>query len=82
MPKAVQRDPLKNNLDKLATKLVEKALNDPEATVRTLSDALKVAGAFYHMSRKPTGDEASAPNDAWVGYTNSFMGAAGDGKAN
>ena len=82
MAKAGPRDPLKSNLDKLAMKLVDKALNDPDGTVRTLSDALKVAGAFYYVSRKPTGDQKASPNDAWAGYTSSFMEAAVDGKAN
>lgn len=77
-----QSDPLRNDLDKLAAKLVKKAMDDPEATVRTLSDALKVAGAFYHMSRKPTGKD-EAPADAWSDYTQSFMTAeVADGKAN
>lgn len=69
-------------MDKLVAKLIKKAMDDPEPTVRSLSDALKVAGAYYHMSRKPSGKD-DAPADAWSDYTQSFMTAeVADGKAN
>ena len=75
-------DPLRSSLDELAKKLVDKAMNDEEATVRTLSDALKVAGGYYHQSRggKPVEDEPA--DNAWADYTKSFTtGKAESGKA-
>lgn len=75
-------DPLRASLDGLMKKLVEKAMDDPEATVRTLSDALKVAGGYYHLSRGGKVDETDAPDSAWADYTKSFTNKAGEnGKA-
>lgn len=83
MAKTAVRDPLKAELDKLAEKLVKKAMDDGEATVRTLSDALKVAGAYWGLSRKPSGKDDGPPADAWGDYQKSFMTTeVVDGKAN
>lgn len=74
-------DPLKASLDELAKKLVEKAMTDEDATVRTLSDALKVAGGYYHQSRGNVA-ETEAPESAWADYTKSFTATkAENGKA-
>lgn len=76
-------DPLKASLDALAKQLVEKATQDPDATVRTLSDALKVAGGYYHQSRGGKVVEDEAPESAWADYTKSFTAtkAGENGKA-
>lgn len=75
-------DPLKASLDALAKQLVEKATQDPDATVRTLSDALKVAGGYYHQTRGGKVEE-EAPESAWADYTSAFTGkkAGENGKA-
>lgn len=75
------RDPLRDALDRLAAKLVKTAMEDTDATVRTLSDALKTAGAYYHASRKAEG--GSAPDlegSAWAEMQSSFMAEGTNGK--
>ena len=73
-------DKLRHSLDTLADRVVQKALNDPEATVRTLSDALKIAGGYYQMSRG--GDTGEVVPDAWAGYGKSFIKEARSGAQN
>jgi hypothetical protein len=79
-PRALDGDPLKASLDQLAEKLVKKAMDDGEATVRTLSDALKVAGAYWNLSRKDDGKDA--PPDAWAAYQSAFMKGEPDAPPN
>jgi hypothetical protein len=73
-------DDLRKKLDALAIQLVDKAMNDDKATVRTLSDALKVAGGYYQLSR--SGNDGAPEESAWDQYGKSFIKDAANAAPN
>ena len=74
-----RRDPLRTKLDRLAEQIADEALGSEEAEPVPLRDkvtALKVAGAYWGISRK--GEKLDAEPDAWTGYQRRMVGNGKD----
>lgn len=79
------RDALRTKLDRLAEQIADQALTGLDApaedtgtlSLRDKVNVLKVAGAYYGISRKTGGSDKKEPN-AWEGYTSRILGNGQD----
>lgn len=71
-------DDLRVKLDKLAEKIVDGVADDPDATRRELTEALKTVSQWWSSSRK--GDTGEPPENAWDRYKRDMTGGKTNGK--
>jgi hypothetical protein len=78
-PLSAGADPLRNSLDELAARLVKTAMDDKEASSRTLAESLKAAAAWWGMSRGKMPADKDPAGNAWEKYTQNFTKGEADG---
>ena len=76
-PRLLPRDKLRAKLDRLASSVVDEVTKpDTAATIHQKISALKVAGAYWAMSRKT--DDPTKPETAWDKYAANMYGNGKD----
>jgi hypothetical protein len=71
-----RRDALRTKLDRLAEQIADEVLSSGEVTLRDKVTALKIAGAYWGLSRK--GEKPDDESDAWGVYQRRITGNGKD----